>query len=608
MTGWTESDDFPVTPGSFQPTNMGSMNAFVTKLNPTGSALIYSTYLGGNNADSAAGLAVNSAGNAYIVGNATSGDFPTTSGAFQTCPSCQSANDVFITELSGDGSALVYSTLLGGNNGANYPGGIALDASGDAYATGATYATDFPTTLGAFQTTCPTGACGGSPEVGAAFLTKLNSTGSALIYSTYLGGSAYDFGSGVVVDGSGDAYVGGYTEASNFPVTSGAFQTSCDNCGQDEGDVFLTEMNPSGSALLYSTFIGGNQEDAAHGIARDLSGDVYVVGNTYSSDFPTTGGVVQPTYGGSGNGFIVKFSIGSGVAGVMASITPPNLDFGTELAGTNSSSRNITLSSTGSATLSISNIGISGADSSDFSQTNNCGTDVAAGTSCTISVIFSPTSTGTMSASVSIADDASNSPQSVSLSGTGTGFSLSAATGSDCPSGGNCSTSATATAGQTATYDLQASPVSGFNGTVTLGCTDALAQSTCSVSPSSATLNGTAATAFAVTVTTTASSALGPLSNPTTWRMPSQPTLTFCILFALALLLFGSMVSARNSRRRLAPVFALLILSLVWITSCGGGGSNGGGGGNSGTPSGTVTITGTSGGVNHSVSLNLTVN
>jgi len=609
VTGATSSSNFPVTPGSFQLTNGGNTNAFVTKLNPTGSALVYSTYLGGNNSDSAAGIALNSAGNVYVMGNATSSNFPTTAGAFQACPNC--GNVIFTTEFSADGSALVYSTLLGGLTEANYPGGIAVDSVGNAYVTGVTYASDFPTTPGAFQTTCPAGDCGpinGGRGSGIAFLTKFNPSGTVALYSTYLGGSGYSVGTAVVADGGGNTYVGGYTESLNFPVTPNAFQSACTNCTTNNGDAFLSEVNASGSSLLYSTYLGGSQkvqEDAAHGIALDSNGNIYLAGQALSTNFPTTPGVFQPTASSSTIGaFVAKFSFGS----PAAVVTPTNLSFGSIVVGSPSGSQPITLDDSGSEALTISSVAISGPNSSDFSQTNNCGASVAAGTSCSIAVTFSPTATGALTASVTITDNASNSPQTVSLTGTGTDFSFSAATGSNCPSGGNCSTSATVSAGQAATYNLQVGPVNGFNGTVTLGCTDALAKSTCAVSPTSVTVNGTTATAFTVTVTTTASSALGPFSKPTTWRTPSQPMLNFRILFALALFLAGSMVAARNSRRRLVPVLALLIVSLVWITSCGGGSSNGGGGGNSGTPSGTVTITGTSNGVNHSVSLNLTVN
>jgi len=299
------------------------------------------------------------------------------------------------------------------------------------------------------------------------------------------------------------------------------------------------------------------------------------------------------------------------VTGPGASLSRTNLTFSSQPVGTSAASQSVTLTNTGSAPLTISNIAITGTNSGDFTKTNTCPASPAtlsAGANCSIAVTFQPTATGTLSASVTITDDASNSPQSVSLTGVGTDFSLSAATGSNCPSGGNCSTSATVTAPQTATYNLQVGPVSGFNGTVTLGCTDALAKSICTVSPTSVTVNGTSATAFTVTVTTTARSTLGPFSTPTTWKPPTQPMLNLRFLFALALLLTGSMVAARHSSRRFLPISVLLIVSLIWIASCGGGGSSGSGGGNPGTPSGTVTITGTSSGVNHSVSLNLTVN
>lgn len=610
ITGATSSSDFPTTPGVFQTAYQSGGDAFVTELDPAGSALVYSTYLGGGSSGGV-GIKLDSAGNAYVVGGTQSPSFPTTVGAFDTtCTKCSSGTDssghplqdAFITELNTTGSALVYSTFLGGSD-ADFPEGIALDASGNAYVTGTTYSNDFPTTPGVFQTTCGGGSCSG--EAGDMFLSKLNSTGSALVYSTYVGGSNYDVGTSIVVDGSSDAYVGGYTESLNFPITSGAFQTSCDNCSQNNGDAFVVEMNPSGSALLYSTYMGGSQEDAANGIAIDANSNIYLAGQTNSTNFPTTSGSYQPTASSSSVGaFVAKFAFGSTQSGPAASVTPPNLNFGTVVAGTNGNSQDITLSSTGSAALSISSIGISGTNSSNFSQTNNCGTSVAAGTSCTIAVTFSPTATGVMAASITINDSASNSPQSVSLTGTGTDFSISAATGSNCPSSGNCSTSATVSAGQTATYNLQVGPVSGFNGTVTFGCTDALAKSTCSVSPNSVTVNGASVSALTVTVTTTAASTTAPYLNPRS-RRPSVPSaLLILLVFTVALLLAES-ARAKKPRRRLVPVLAMLAMSLVWMVGCGGGSSSGG---NTGTQSGTITITGTSSGMNHSVSLNLTVN
>jgi hypothetical protein len=287
-----------------------------------------------------------------------------------------------------------------------------------------------------------------------------------------------------------------------------------------------------------------------------------------------------------------------------------SLTFSGQLVGTSSASQNVTLGNNGSAALTISNIAIAGTNGGDFSETNTCPASpatLAAGANCLITVTFQPTATGSRSASVTITEAASNSPQSVLLTGVGTDFSLSAATGSNCPSGGNCSTSAKVTGGQTATYNLQAAPFSGFNGTVTLVCTGAPANSTCTVSPTSVTVNGTAAAAFSVTVTTTASSRQAPFSIPAAWRPVTQLVLYPQLLFALALLLASLMTAARHPRRGLVPVFALLIVSLFWITGCGAGAGSGGRG-NSGTTFATVTITGTSSGVNHSAALSLTVN
>jgi hypothetical protein len=358
------------------------------------------------------------------------------------------------------------------------------------------------------------------------------------------------------------------------------------------GSVSIFFGNGDGTFQPRLDFNAGGSEDVAIG---DFNGDGKL--DLAIDDLPNSS-------------FSVLFQVPT-VTGPGATLSGTNLTFSSQPVGSSSASQGVILTNNGSAALAISNIAIAGTNSGDFTETSTCPaspTTLAAGANCAIAVTFQPTATGTRSASVTVTDDAANSPQSASLTGVATDFSLSAATGSNCPSGGNCSVSATVAAGQTATYDLQVGPVNGFTGTVTLGCTDALAKSTCTVSPTSATVNGTTTTAFTVTVTTTASSALGPVSTPTTSRPPLQPMLNLRILFVLALLLAVSMVAARHSRRRLLPISVLLIVSLMWIASCGGGGSSGSGGGNPGTPSGTVTITGTSSGVNHSVSLNLTVN
>ena len=217
LTGNTASINFPVTAGAFQTASGGIYDAFVSKLNSGGSALVYSTYLGGSNYDLGYGIAVDSAGNAYVTGNSHSSDFPTTAGAFQTALS-GTAGDAFISKLNSSGSALVYSTYLGGSSSNDIGYGIAVDSAGNAYVTGYSISNDFPTTAGAFQSTFGGGFDG--------FVSKLNSGGSALVYSTYLGGGSYDLGYGIAVDSSGNAYVTGYTASSDFPTTAGAFQTA----------------------------------------------------------------------------------------------------------------------------------------------------------------------------------------------------------------------------------------------------------------------------------------------------------------------------------------------------------------------------------------------
>ena len=298
VTGYA-TNNFPVTPDAFQTTCCG---AFVTKFNPTGSALVYSTYLGGSGGDSGQGIAVDSAGNSYVTGYTTSANFPVTPGAFQTtCGNPSSCGNTFVTKLNPTGSALVYSTYLGGSGvlayeSANSGFGIAVDSAGNAYVTGRTYSTNFPTTQGAFQETC-----GGNnyqcTHLGDAFVTKFNPTGSALVYSTYLGGKYQDAGQGIAVDTAGNAYVTGYTTSANFPVTPGAFQRVCNSGAPSScslyGDAFVTKINPGGSGLVCSTYLGGSYIDEGNGIVVDGASNAYVTGYTTSINFPVTPGAFQ---------------------------------------------------------------------------------------------------------------------------------------------------------------------------------------------------------------------------------------------------------------------------------------------------------------------------
>src|SRR6266550_127337 len=299
VTGETGSTDFPGASSSMiQSSNGGGFDAFVAKINAGGTALVYSTYLGGSSDDLGFGIAVDAAGNAYVTGETGSTDFHGASSSM-----IQSSNgggfDAFVAKFNAGGTALVYSTYLGGS-GDDAGQGIAVDAAGHAYVTGYTFSTNFPTTLLAFQS-----ANAGSTD---AFVTKLNPAGSVpLVYSTYLGGSGDDFGQGIAVDAAGNAYVTGYTGSTNFPTTAGAFQIA--NAGSN--DAFVTTLNPAGSApLVFSTYLGGSSDDFGFGIAVDAAGNAYVTGQTLSTIFPTTPGAFQRANAGSSDAFVTKIAGG----------------------------------------------------------------------------------------------------------------------------------------------------------------------------------------------------------------------------------------------------------------------------------------------------------
>ncbi len=297
IIGTTDSNNFPTTNGAYQ-TNFSGKGVFVAKLNATGTGLIYSTYLGGNDdVNFGNAIAVDGAGNAYITGYTQSSNFPTTNGALQTTHSNDGGKgDAFVTKLNATGSLLIYSTYLGGNF---YDNGqaIAVDGSGDAYITGSTGSTNFPTTTGAYQT-----------SYASTFITKLNPTGTALIYSTFLGGNSGNVAYGVAVDDSGNAYVTGST-GMDFPTTTGAFQTSHANNAGGGDDAFISKLNPTGTALLYSTFLGGTGEDVGQSVAVDGSGNAYVTGYTSSTKFPVTTGAYETNLGGGNiSAFVTKLN------------------------------------------------------------------------------------------------------------------------------------------------------------------------------------------------------------------------------------------------------------------------------------------------------------
>ena len=396
VTGSTFSSDFPITAGAFQTMNNAARtnpNVFVTKLNSTGTALVYSTYLGGSGGGDGGGdwptaMALDSSGDAFLAGFTFSGDFPTTPGAVQGYNHTGIDSTGFASKLNATGTALLYSTYLGGTTGEPFPWynpgatqlesdgatGIAVDSGGNAYVSGVTSG-GFPVTSGAFQTNFSGGECvdGNCYQSDAGFLSKLNPTGTALVYSTYLTGPSDTgaYAGSVAVDGSGSAYVTG-SAGSDYPVTPGAYQTSgggtfitkmtpdgsaqiystffpvggilaLDAAGDvylagsagaglpvtsgaiqpqlnGTSDAFLTELDPTGSTLLYATYLGGSGGAGASGLALGAAGDVYLAGGA-GVNFPVTPGALQTGISGSGDGFVAKLNLASPVTLIETSTT-----------------------------------------------------------------------------------------------------------------------------------------------------------------------------------------------------------------------------------------------------------------------------------------------
>jgi hypothetical protein len=291
--GETNSTNFP-TANAFQGTYGGGFSdAFVTKINPAGSALVYSTYLGGTIFDAAHAITIDSTNNVYITGRTTSSNFPVVN-PIQSTYSGGPGADAFVTKFNAAGSALVYSTYLGGSGGNGFTAGfsIKVDSTGNAYVTGQTRATNFPT-VNPIQ-----GTFGGGTPDGDAFVSKLNAAGTALVYSTYLGGNDNDIGFKIALDSLGNAHVTGVTHSANFP-TANALQSTL----KGASDAFVTKLNAAGTALTYSTYLGGTTDESGNGIALDSAGNTYVAGGTSSTDFP----VVNPTQATSGGGVTEAF-------------------------------------------------------------------------------------------------------------------------------------------------------------------------------------------------------------------------------------------------------------------------------------------------------------
>jgi len=729
VTGFTYSSDFPtVNPLQAKHSASPYSTVFVAELNAAGSALVYSTYLGGSSIDTGSSIAVDSSGNAYVTGATQSTDFPTVNPLQAKNKVTSSGNGTaFVAKLNAGGSALAYSTYLGGSGsslGGDQGNAITVDSAGNAYVTGLTYSSDFPT-FNPIQASNNTTSAGGR----TAFLAGLNTTGAGFVYSTYLGGSKADEGNGIAVGSGGNAYLCGYTYSPDFPTVNPIQATN----GADYGTAFVAEVSPpppvilspaslnfgsvlanitspekivtlsnisGGSLNLTSIITSGDFAEVAAANSCPYGGGLVAGGTTcpiYVTFTPTaTGtrtGALTVTYSGQGSPQTVALN-GTGIVSA-ASVSTNSLNYGGQNVGTSSAPQTVTVTNLGSVALSVSNVAISSgwtqsndclpsipANSSctvlvsfqptvlgpqngtltftdyasnspqtvtlsgtglapevslspttlsfagqtvsttslpqtvtltntgngtliplivsvggDFAQSNTCAGSVAAGASCTISVTFTPTAIGTRNGTLKFTDDASDSPQTVSLTGTGEDFALAVPNG--------YSSSATVPAGQAATYTLTVVGEGGFNQPVTLTCGGYPTKSTCAVSPSSAAPGKN----FSVIITTTATSAPAPppLPHP---RLPRPHALL--VLGALLACLARAIRASRQGKAGrwvlYLPLAAGLLLVLA-LAGCGGSPAVT----YYGTPPGsyTVTLTGTAGAgsaaVSHSLKLTLNV-
>ena len=401
VTGSTTSANFPTVSPLQAAFGGGFSDAFVTKVNATGSTLVYSTYLGGTSDDRGRGIAVDGTGNAYVTGTTFSADFPVAT-AFQVA--LGGDRDAFVTKLNAAGSSILYSTYVGGSardEGRN----ISVDFAGNAYVTGSTQSSNFPTAsplqasfAGFFD----------------AFVTKLNATGSSLVYSTYLGGGGDDRGQGITVDTAGNVYVTGFTGSDNFPTAS-PFQATH---GLGGLDAFLAKLNAAGSALVYSTYLGGNGNDEGRGIAVDGAGSAYVTGKTDSTDFPTAS-PLQPVKGSGIDAFIAKII---DAAALLADLSiaktdaPDPVTAGSNLTytitvtnnGPNDASSVIVADTLPAGVAFVSSSASQGSCSGTSTVTCNLGT-INNGASATITIVITPLAAGTLDNVASVTSTVSDS-------------------------------------------------------------------------------------------------------------------------------------------------------------------------------------------------------
>jgi hypothetical protein len=626
VTGFTDSTPgasvsdpagFPVVGGS--QTSLGSPNgnAFLAKIDTTvaGTAsLLYSTYLGGNAANFVAangfadigdGVATDSAGGAYIGGFTYSTNLATTANATQpTYPVNNKTNTGFVARVdtTQTGSpSLVYLSYLGGSS-PDFINAIALGGTvaNIAYLTGETQSPNFPTTSGAFATT--------KGAASVAFVTLIDTKAAVSappalpVYSTLVGGTGGDAGNGIKVDSQGNAYVGGLTRSTNFPLVAGVGPFQPALAPGATGDGFVFKLSPLGSGskdLLYSTYFGGSggggNIDQVEAIAIDASNNAYIAGQTFSTAasfpvFPTT--AFQTALNPPSDAFVAKLTLIPTLAAVPFPAPSPTIDFGTVQVGHTSTPQTATLTNNTNGNIAFTSAALSGANKGDYAvSTAGCSPNIVVGTPCVASVTFTPTVVAPPSevATLTITDGDSTSPQVFNLTGKG-----SAAPQPDFTLGAAPSTLTVAQGAVGAPVTISVNPTNGFNAAVALTCTGAPANSSCVLSPTSITPPTTSALTF------TAHAMLVPL--PISKPAPPLRLLRIVPLF-VALMLLLVLRSTRRLRTRLAMVSAIVIC--LALAACSGAGSS-----NKNTAKGTypLTVTGTSGTLSHNTTVTVTVN
>lgn len=392
-----------------------SDNAFVIRIDGTGSSLVYNLQLGGTGNDQGFGIAADANGNAHVTGYTTSADFPVTAlTALQ--PAFAGIADGFLARITPLG-AVDYATYIGGTQ-VDQGNAVTVDRNGMTYVAGTTNspAASLPFAIpGApFQADCALNTLGDCE--GDAFVTKFDTTQSgaaSLLYFSYFGAENADAANGVAVDPTGNAYLTGSTKSLGLPTAGNPFQ---DEYGGGNTDAFVTKLDPTASNLVWSSFLGGAGAEIGYGIVVDRFENAYLAGETCSNDFPTRR-AFQSTHAGNCDAFVSKVLVGPEL-----SRSPSSLTFAAQAVGSTSLPQTVTITNIGDSNLDITTVATTG----DFVQTNTCeGTSLAPDATCTISVTFTPTVTGSRSGTVRIDSNSPASPHFVNLSGIGTALSFS---------------------------------------------------------------------------------------------------------------------------------------------------------------------------------------